>query len=283
LYDSVGIIPRKDRDTSLRKTKEICDYLLKKNIGVRVEKEVSELLGYPHLGSDLHKEALDLAVTVGGDGTILRAASILKKPETPLLTVNMGMRGFLTEVGPEEALDAIERVLSGDYMLESCSKISSWTRNGDKFQDSLNEVLIASSLPSKMLRLELYVDGTEVFDFQSDGIIVATPTGSTAYSLSAGGSILATSVEAMIVTAVCPLSPFKSMVVPQESTIEVKLTKPETSALVVVDGIVQKTLRPEDTVIAKKSDHKAVFVRFQPFYSRLKNRLLFSYKGNGTE
>lgn len=94
---------------------------------------------------------------------------------------------------------------------------------------------------------------------------------------------MATSVDAIIVTAVCPLSPFKSMVVPTQSTVAVKLTKPETSALVVVDGIVQKTLQPESTVIAGRSDHSTVFVRFQPFYSRLKNRLLFSYNGNGAE
>ena len=279
----MGVISRKDRDTSLNKTREISDYLLKRGIEVSLEKEVAELLGHPHLGCDLHEEAVDLAITVGGDGTILRACSMMKIPETPLLTVNMGMRGFLTEVGPDSALGAIDRVLSKDYMLESCSKISSATTSGEGFQDALNEVLISSSLPSKMLRLELYVDGAEVFDFQSDGIIIATPTGSTAYSLSAGGSILAPSVEAMIVTAVCPLSPFKSMVVPIESAVEVKLTKPETNALVVVDGFVQKTLRPDEGVVAKQSGHKAVFIRFQPFYSRLKNRLLFSYKGNGVE
>lgn len=271
-----------DREEALNKTDQICDHLLKRGFEAFLEKEVSELLNRSQLGCDLREVELDLAVTVGGDGTILRASSMLKKPETPLLAVNMGMRGFLTEVGPEAALGAIDRVIAGDYTLEKCFKISS--RIGENsFQDALNEVLIASSLPSKMLRLRIYIDGTEVFDFQADGIIVAAPTGSTAYSLSAGGSILAPSVEAMIVTAVCPLSLFHSIVVPITSVVEVELMKPEIGALVVVDGMTQGKLGSGDRITVWRSRHEAAFIRFQPFYSRLKNRLLFSYREDRNE
>jgi len=271
-----------DREEALKRTNQICDHLLKRGFEVFLEKEVSELLSLPQLGCDMREVELDLAVTVGGDGTILRASSMLKKPETPLLAVNMGMRGFLTEVGPDDALKAIDRIVTGDYALERCSKLSS--RIGENsFQDALNEVLIASSLPSKMLRLRIYIDGTEVFDFQADGIIVAAPTGSTAYSLSAGGSILAPSVEAMIVTAVCPLSLFRSMVVPLTSVVEVELMKPEIGALVVVDGMTQGKLGSGDRITVWRSRHEAAFIRFQSFYSRLKNRLLLSYREDRNE
>lgn len=280
MFRRIGIISRRDREEALRKVSQICDHLLKKGVEVFLEEEVSELLGRPPLGYDLGEVEVDLAVTVGGDGTILRASSLLKKPETPLLAVNMGMRGFLTEVEPEEALEAVDRVFEGDYALEEHFKLSSMSKNsGEIYQEALNEVLVASSLPSKMLGLRLYTDGVEVFDIQADGIIVATPTGSTAYSLSAGGSILAPSVEAMIVTTLYPLSPFRSMVVPITSVVEVELTKPECDALVVVDGMTQGKLSQGDKVAVWRSDHKAAFIRFQSFYSRLKKRLLFPYKG----
>jgi len=277
LFKSVGVITRIDKQEALKKTDQICDHLLKRGFEVFLEKEVSELLRRPHLGCDLRETEFDLAVTVGGDGTILRASSLLKKPETPLLAVNMGMRGFLTEVGPEEALEAIDKVVARDYALENCFKLSS-KASENRFQDALNEVLIVSPFPSKMLRLGIYIDGKEVFDFQADGIIVASPTGSTAYSLSAGGTILAPSVEAMIVTAVCPLSLFHSMAVPITSIVEVELMKPEVGALIVVDGMIQEKLNPRDKIAIWKSDHTATFIRFQSYYSRLKNRLLFSYK-----
>ncbi|MFB0543428.1 MAG: NAD(+)/NADH kinase [Candidatus Bathyarchaeia archaeon] len=284
MFRRIGIISRKDREEALRKVSQICDHLLEKGVEVFLEGEVSELLGRPGLGCDLREVEVDLVVTVGGDGTILRSSSLLKRPETPLLAVNMGMRGFLTEVEPEEALEAIDRVFEGDYALEEHFKLSSTSKNsGEVFQDALNEVLVSSSLPSKTLRLRLYADGVEVFDIQADGIIVATPTGSTAYSLSAGGSILAPSVEAMIVTTLYPLSPFRSMVVPLMSVVEVELTKPECEALVVVDGMIQGKMRQGDRVAVWRSDHKATFIRFQSFYSRLKNRLLFPYKGNRDE
>ena len=282
MFKRVGIISRIDREDALKRANQICDHLLKRGFEVFLEKEASELLNRPQLGYDLREMELDLAVTVGGDGTILRASSLLKKPETPLLAVNMGMRGFLTEVGPDDALASIDRIVTGDYALERCLKLSS--RIGKNIlQDALNEVLIASSLPSKMLRFRIYIDGTEVFDFQADGIIVAPPTGSTAYSLSAGGSILAPSVEAMIMTAVCPLSIFRSMVVPITNVVEVELMKPEVGALIVVDGMIQGKLSQGDRITIQRSDHEVAFIRFQSFYSRLKNRLLFFYKGNGNE
>lgn len=281
MFRRIGIISRRDREEVLRKVNQICNHLLEKGVEVILEEEVSELLGRPQLGYDLREVEVDLAVAVGGDGTILRSSSLLKRSETPLLAVNMGMRGFLTEVEPEEALEAIDRLFKGDYAVEEHFKLSSRSKNSkERFQDALNEVLVASSHPAKMLRLQLYTDGAEVFDIQADGIIVATPTGSTAYSLSAGGSILAPSVEAIIVTTLYPLSPFRSIVVPITSVVEVELMKPECDALVVVDGMIQGKLSQGDKVEVWRSDHKATFIRFQSFYSRLKKRLLFSYKGN---
>lgn len=279
MFKRIAIIPRTDKSEALDLANRLVEYLRPLGRETFFDADVARLLRRQDLGIDLGQDPVDLAITIGGDGTILRASSMLKRPETPILAVNMGMRGFLTEVTPEHAVSALDRVFAEDYMLETCTKISSQATSGARFNDALNEVLVASSLPSKMIGIEFYVNHEQVFDFRGDGIIIATATGSTAYSLSAGGSILSPEVDDIIITAVCPLSPFRSMVVPQDSIVEVAVLEGETDAVVAVDGLVQKTVSPQERVVARKSVHVANFVRFHSFPARLKNRLLYAYRG----
>jgi NAD+ kinase len=218
----------------------------------------------------------DYMITVGGDGTILRATMMMRNPETPIIGVNMGSRGFLTEVNPTELKDKLDRVLDGDYEIEECIKLSSSSNSIEgQFPDAINEVLIASSMPSKTLDFTIYVDGYHLLDVQADGIIIAPPTGSTAYNLSAGGSILAPNVDAMIITAICPYSYFKSIVVPSSSKIEIELLKKGVDGLVIIDGREYTGLKPHSKVNVWRSKYRSKFVRFKPFYHRLERRLIF--------
>jgi NAD+ kinase len=149
----------------------------------------------------------------------------------------MGRRGFLCEVLKDDIEPAIDKAISGDYKIETCFKLRSRCLEMDEdFPDSLNEVLVSSSLPSKMILCRLLVDGEQLTEIQADGIIVSTPTGSTAYNLSAGGSILAPGVDAMILTAVNPYSYFRSITLPLDSKVTVELRKPKADALAIVDG-----------------------------------------------
>jgi len=143
------------------------------------------------------------------------------------------------------------------------------------FPDSLNEVLVASSLPSKILDVGLSVDGDRIIDIQADGVIVATPTGSTAYNLSAGGSILPPELPAMILTTICPYSYFRSLVVPLSRRVRIELLRPKAEALAIIDGRVHTALKPKYTIEVWASPRKARFIRFRSFYSKLERRLTF--------
>ena len=270
----VGVVSRTDIDAVFPVTKRVIKALEKGGAEVLVETETAMALDMNSETVDLTEIDADFVVAVGGDGTILRTAMGLKVPETPLLGVNMGRRGFLCEVLKEEVEPAIDKVVKGEYQLESCLKLRSRCLEMDEdFPDALNEVLISSSLPSKMILCRLLVDGEQLTEIQTDGILVATPTGSTAYNLSAGGSILAPGVDAMILTAINPYRYFRSITLPVGSKVRLELRKPRADALAIVDGKVYTGLKPLSTVEVDVSTHKTRFIRFKPFYERLRSRL----------
>jgi len=275
----VGVVSRRDLPEALAVSRAVVDHLVSRGVDVRMETEVALALDMPERDTDLGEMNVDFIVTVGGDGTILRAAMLMRNPETPMLGVNLGKRGFLTEVPPDDVGQALDRVLDGDYRLEEHLKLSSRCLEFEgELPDSLNEVLVASSLPSKALDLRLSVDGERIIDVQADGAIVATPTGSTAYNLSAGGPILAPGVPAMILTTVCPYSYFRSLVAPSSSRVEIELLKPRVGALAIIDGRVNTVLKPGSTIEVWTSPHRARFIRFRSFYGRLERRLTFRHE-----
>ena len=271
-----GLVSRIDKPEALEVAREIVDYLESKGVQVQMETEAALIMDMPVGNSDIGEMEVDFMVTIGGDGTILRTAMQMREPDTPIIGVNLGSRGFLTEVYPEDVRPALDMILNGDYGLEECLKLSSRNPEMDKdFPDCLNEVLVASPLPSKALDARISVDGKQILDIQADGIIAATPTGSTAYNLSAGGSIISPEVEATIVTAICPYSYFRSIVVPKDSRITIELLKPKADALVIIDGRDYTAVRPQSSIEVWASQHKARFIRFRSFYERLERRLVF--------
>jgi len=270
----VGVVSRTDIDAVFPVTRRVIELLEERGVEVLIETETAMALEANSETVDLTDIEADFVVAVGGDGTILRTAMGLKVSDTPLLGVNMGRRGFLCEVLKDEIEPAIDKAVEGKYELESCLKLRSHCReNEEDFPDALNEVLIASSLPSKMILCRLLIDGEQLTEIQADGIIVSTPTGSTAYNLSAGGSILAPGVEAMMLTAVNPYSYFRSIALHVGSKVTVELRKPRADALGIVDGKVYTGLKALSTVEIEVSKNKTRFIRFKPFYERLRNRI----------
>jgi NAD+ kinase len=221
----------------------------------------------------------DFIITIGGDGTILRTAINIPKPDTPILTINRGVRGFLTEVEPQNAYSAIERTLNGDYKVEKSSKMSV-TAGKEALPDALNDVVISTGEPSKILYAEICKNGKPILKCQADGIIMGTQTGSTGYSLSAGGPVLDSEVEAFVLTPICSLTVFHSLVLPTDSIINFNVLRPE-KMLVLIDGNYRKTISTDRlTLTITKSKNVTSFIRFESnFYDRLRNRLLFK----GTE
>lgn len=233
------------------------------------------------LGSkSLKRMEIDLLVTIGGDGTVLKAAKEMLKPKTPILAVNMGRRGYLTEIEPAEFEAAFSKWEKGDYELEEQWKLSV-LHNNQLVGEALNEALLLPTIPAKMLNLNLTLRGKQVFQARADGIIVSTPTGSTAHSFSAGGPVLETSMDCMSLTLIAPLQPVKSIVVPVRAGVKLRVAEPGPSANLVIDGRLEREIRIGQSLSFKKSVNGTFFVRFGDSFLQRSLRRLSSERENG--
>ncbi|MCQ2409210.1 MAG: NAD(+)/NADH kinase [Clostridia bacterium] len=207
----------------------------------------------------------------GGDGTILKAAKSAAGFGIPVVGVDLGRLGFLAEFSKASESSEIKEALLSD---ETASKMLISASVGDIRQNALNEIVIKSA-QSRPVYLDLYIDGDYVDSYHSDGIIISTPTGSTAYSLSAGGPVLSPDVDAMLIIPICPHSLHsKSLVISSSSKVEIKLNR-YIDALVSVDGEEVSCIKPGENVIICKSSDKANFIvkNKENFYKRLLNKM----------
>lgn len=221
----------------------------------------------------------DFIITIGGDGTILRTCITIPKPEPPILAINMGVRGFLTEVGPKKALETLDSCLRNEFELEKCMKLSV-EANGTNFPDALNEIVVLADEPMRLMNARILKNKKPILNCLADGLIVSTQTGSTGYSLSAGGPVLDPDVNSFLLTPICPLGGFKPIVFPASSTLTIEAVKPK-KMLVIIDGKYRKIVSSQTSNLTiKRSKYETSFIRVkESFYHRLKSRLLF--KGIG--
>jgi NAD+ kinase len=267
LLKNVGVVPRLDSEEALGLALSICRHLKSRKVNILPEIEFARLKNIDG-GVPLSQMNADLIVTIGGDGTVLKTSMSIPKAEVPILAVNMGRRGYLTEVEPEKALKALGECLSGRHRLEEHTKLSVYSDN-KILTDGLNEVLITPATSWKMLQFELKHDGRKLIEQRADGLIVATSTGSTAHALSAGGPVLETSLEAFVAVFICPSSYVNSLVLSSKGDLNVRLVDPKIRATITVDGRYTKQLNPEAQLTIRKSENKAVFVRLDSsFLSR---------------
>ena len=278
MFKSVGLVARYDKKSALKLTEDLAEYLKNRGLKVYVEDTLTDKVSTKEEFIPLSKMKTDFIITIGGDGTILRTCLNVPKPEPPLLTINMGVRGFLTEVEPKNACDAVDSILEGEYKIEKCAKLAV-TIGKEPMPDALNDVVISACEPSKILYTQICKDGKPILKCQADGLIVATQTGSTGYSLSAGGPVLDQEVDAFVLTPICSLTVFHSLVFPADSTVSFNVERPR-EMLVLIDGNYRKLVSADDILQVTRSKNVTSFIRFETdFYDRLKNRLLFK----GTE
>lgn len=263
LISRVVIVHKPGSAEAERVSKDLGNFLLSRNVKVQYGGLV------PANEHRISKEQADLILVVGGDGTIMR---VLQRVEgVPLLGVKFGALGFLCETVPEEAESILEKILSGNYYLEYRTRLS--VQFKDKgFPDVLNEVVIASSKPSRIISMIISKDGTPIYKGKADGVIVSTTTGSTAYALSAGGAIIDPMLDAMEVVPICPLSTaVRPFVLPISSTVEVRLMKNGSQGTLILDGAEASQVEYECPVLIERSRSPAVFIRVKPpdFYRRV--------------
>jgi NAD+ kinase len=276
---SVGIVARYDKKQALQLAEELAKYLKSKSLQVYMEDTLTGKVNVEEEMVPLSKMKTDFIITIGGDGTILRTSVSIPKPEPPILAINMGVRGFLTEVEPEEALAAVEKCLKGEFKIEKCAKLAAAT-DGCTIPDSLNDIVISAGEPSKILYTQIFKDEKPILKCQADGLIVSTQTGSTGYSLSAGGPVLDPEVDAFVLTPICSLTVFHSLIFPADSKVTIQAIRPK-DVLVLVDGNYRQRITTKNpTLTVTRSKSVTSFIRFKDeFYHRLQSRVLF--KGMG--
>ncbi len=279
MFKTVGLIARYDNKHALKLAEELADYLAAKNLGVQVEDTLSGKISVNAVFKPLKEMKTDFLITIGGDGTILRTCITIPKPEPPILAINMGVRGFLTEIEPKEACGAVDKILHGEFTVEKCCKLAVSTGEGN-VPDGLNDVVVFAAEPSKVFYAQIYKNDEPILKCQADGLIVATQTGSTGYSLSAGGPVLDMNVDGFVLTPICSLSVFRSLVFPADTKVTIKPIRPK-EMLVIVDGRFKTEVTGDDAALTvTRSKNVTAFIRFRSdFYDRLRNRLLF--KGMG--
>jgi len=253
----------------------IAQLLISHNINIQIDPGSCHVEQDNIVPTPLEDMDVDFVVTIGGDGTILYTLSRLKDRTTPIFCVNRGTVGFLTETGTTTAFNALEKIIAGECIIETNVNISSGV--GDKvFPDALNEVYVVSKIPGRLLTMQIFLDDVRIDYGRADGAMLATPSGSTAYALAAGGSILAPDVNGLIFVPVCPPRfELKSIVIPDHATLEIELVKKGTSGLAVIDGQTRWDIEPHDKIWLKKSEAVTKFIRlYDNYYDRLNTRLI---------
>ena len=279
VFKSVGLVARYDKKQALKLAKELAEYLKSRGLEVYIEDSLKGKGNFPAKTTPLQSMKTDFVITIGGDGTILRTCLSLPQPEPPILAVNMGVRGFLTEVEPKGACAAVEKILKGEFKIEKSAKLAVST-DGQRMPDALNDVVISAGEPSKILYTQIYKDDEPILKCQADGLIASTQTGSTGYSLSAGGSVLDPEVDAFVLTPICSLTVFRSLVFSADSKVTIEAIRPK-EMLVLVDGNYRQLVKSKSSKLTiTRSKNVTSFIRFtDDFYHRLRSRLLF--KGMG--
>jgi NAD+ kinase len=222
---------------------------------------------------------LDLFVTLGGDGSVLRAARMGSKHGVPILGINLGRLGFLAEVQPPEWPDSLERVLTGQYWVEERMMVEAEYWRADQLvgrHEALNEVVVGRGALARIVRLPTYVDGGYLTTYVADGLIVSTATGSTAYALAAGGPIVPPELKNMLLIPLAPhLSLERAVVLPQGSVVRIKV-RTDHASILTVDGQYRVEMSDGDWVEVKASPRVSRFIRLQDrayFYRTLMRRL----------
>jgi len=275
---SVGLVARYDKKQAIKLVEELTGYLKTKGLKVYIEDTLAGKINAQGKLVPLANMKTDFIITIGGDGTILRTCIAVPKPEPPILAINMGVRGFLTEVEPKNACASVEKCLNGEFKIEKCAKLAVSTGE-EPTPDALNDVVISAGEPSKILYTQIFKDEKPILKCQADGLIVSTQTGSTGYSLSAGGPVLDKEVDAFVLTPICSLTVFHSIVFPADSKVTIKAIRPK-KVLVLIDGNYRLATAKEPTLTVTRSKNVTSFIRFKDdFYNRLRSRLLF--KGTG--
>jgi NAD+ kinase len=277
----IGIAAKVKQDRHIRQTvTDLVRWLSARKIQAILDEEIGRPLDHPDCvpRSEL-PTACDLIVVLGGDGTLLSVARLIKGRNVPILGVNLGGMGFLTEVTIEEMFPVLEGVLDGKCRIDHRMMLHAQVlRQGSCIREEslLNDVVINKSALARILTLEVTVDGNYLTTFQADGLILSTPTGSTAYSMAAGGPIIYPSLPSILLSPICPHTlTNRPIILPVDSTVEVTLRSEERDAYVTLDGQLGLSFLENDVAKIQKSEYTVPLVKspFKDYFEVLRTKL----------
>lgn len=242
---------------------EACEIL--KNFGIKFDTfSITEM-----------KKGFDIAFVIGGDGTILRAANFYANTDTAIFGINSGRLGFLSQTGEDDFKNSVEKILNDEFRIENRLMLE---RNG---QTALNDFVIKSSQSGKVSRFIVKINGKELCNYLADGIIVSTPTGSTAYCLSANGPVLAPNIDAIVIVPICPHTlTARPLVVPANEEVSISATYPSDSFTFSADGNSGQILNGEIKIQASEKRAKLIILNNKDFYTILQSKLNWGISPN---
>jgi NAD+ kinase len=286
--NSVGLVINYEKEKAQEMTKWIVDWLSFKKIKVYVEGDKDKGIRRKDFSCTNEKffSSVDLIISLGGDGTLLRAAKIAATDGIPIFGVNLGGLGFLTQIGIDNLEIFLEKIYQGKCFLDERMMLDSIVkRKGKEIKKftALNDIVIGKGAFARLISLATYINDDYVITYSADGLVISTSTGSTAYSLSAGGPIVNPNINSMILTPICPHTlSARPLIIGENDQVRITLELSEEEVMVTIDGQEGFTLEPKDEVIVKKSIYKTRLIAFKEksFYAILREKLRWSGQVN---
>lgn len=275
----VGLVVKRERPEAVAIARTLTRFLRTRNKTPIADSETAKKIGAETVERHHLADHADLIVVLGGDGTLLAVARLVASQGIPILGVNLGGLGFLTEVTTSEAQAALGRVLAGDYevdrriMLEAIVDRAS-EEQPQSFQ-AFNDVVVGKGPLGRMLELDVIANHTPFCSYRADGLIIATPTGSTAYALSAGGPIVYPTLNAIVLAPICPHTlSNRPVVLPDSYEIEIRVKAPDHDTTFTVDGQESSQLGPADTIKIHRGRHAVSLIRSaHPYFEIWRDKL----------
>jgi NAD+ kinase len=279
IISTVGVISKPNVEAAVTLVPKLLEWLHGRGISARVDETTAFYGGGAGIPRAEVPEGCDLVIVLGGDGTLLSAVRAIGRREIPLFPVNLGGLGFLTAITVDELFPELERALRGEHRVAKRKLLNSEVvRDGNVIAtfDALNDAVLTKADIARMIDLDVYVDDQLVCAYKADGLIICTPTGSTAYSLSAGGPIIFPSVPTICLTPICPhMLTNRPVLVPETSRIRVISRGPDESVYLTIDGQVGTPIRERDTLVCHSTQYALHLVRppRQMFFDVLRQKL----------
>ncbi len=280
MLKKIGIYAKKNHPDAEQIASSICERFKQEQIEVLLEDSLAEQIGQVNgYAEEEIPELVDLIIVLGGDGTLISVARLVGEQNVPIVGVNLGRLGFLTEITRDELPEMLERLIADDYQVSDRMMLDAFIHRNDKVVGKftvLNDVVINKGALARIIDMETYVDGRHLTSYKADGLIISTPTGSTGYNLAAGGPIIYPNINSLLITPICPhMLTNRPIMVWSRSVIEIKVNFEDDVVFFTADGQVGRKLLPGDRVEVRRSELRTRLVTSpnKDYYEILRTKL----------